>query len=71
MRKGDVKMEISSKEEAVEHFTKVKQLEKIGLKAKISFSTQHSSVGDYFVIEIEPRLFYVLANGEITSELPT
>ncbi len=48
----------------------VKQLEKVGLRAKVAFSTQRSSLGDYFVIEIEPRLFYVHSNGAITSELP-
>jgi len=64
-------MKISSREEAVKHFTKVKQLEKTGLRAKVVFSTQRSSLGDYFVIKIEPEFFYVLSNGMITSELPT
>lgn len=63
-------MKISSKEEALKHFMDVKQLEKVGLRAKVAFSTQRSSLGDYFVIEIEPRLFYVHSNGAITSELP-
>jgi hypothetical protein len=63
-------MKISSEEEAVEHFTKVKQLEENGLRAKVIFSTQRSPQGGYYVIQIEPRLFYVHNNGTITSELP-
>ena len=63
-------MKISSKSEAVAHFTKVKQLEKIGLKAKVFFSSNRPS-GNYYVIKIEPEFFYVLSNGMITSELPT
>ena len=64
-------MKISSKSEAVKHFTKVKQLEKTGLRAKVIFSTQRSSLGDYFVIKIEPEFFYVHEDGTITSESPS
>jgi hypothetical protein len=63
-------MKISSKKEAVKHFTKVKQLEKTGLKAKVSFSTNRPN-GNYYAIKIEPELFYVHENGEITSKPPS
>ena len=64
-------MKISSKEEALKHFMDVKQLEKVGLRAKVAFSTRHSSLGDYFVIEMLPRFYYVHSNGAIASEPPT
>jgi hypothetical protein len=63
-------VKISSKEDAVEHFTKVKQLEKTGLRAKASFSTNHPS-GNYYAIKIEPELFYVHEDGKITSKPPS
>ncbi len=63
-------MKISSKEDAVEHFTKVKQLEKSGLKAKASFSTSLPN-GNYYAIKIEPKLFYVHEDGRITSKPPS
>ena len=63
-------MKISSREEAVKHFMKTKQLEKVGLRAKASFTSHHLTHGSYFAITIEPKVFYVHEDGKITNKLP-